>query len=1832
MRIAELAKKFIVTTVAAAMVLGYTPLAKSVDSFAAGETATGTDALGAGATVEEKTYSVTADSTVPAYTAYKNMATWRDRKSYKAPENTYDITIATGATSGEKVLYLAIKYKDKDKVSRTQFIFPALDATKRCSALLKYYSDKGNAVTRSFGKQIAEELNYTTADPSDKPLETWTVQDYAFQTEAPIYTLEGIDIYLESGTWNCRGLALYKVDEYKGYEEYGMISGETFLDFKGTLVAEASMTMEKTLSGSGQDKVFRVGGEHGAKEFKVINYLDKQNPPARNYSGQDQLYSFRFDFADVYEGGIEAFMNPSAKTVKDYKGIVEDMSLQIQYLDTHGWTRKVTLPIVLSSYGQVLRAVPNSTIFGFAQRGETIAFQGILPEFSQFVGTPVLAIGDTARNTLGDNVKCKSYTGTMSSNLSDTRNDRINLAGVSFYKGGCMPYIRDGVDSDGVALSGANIEYVFEGSPIQYYTTTQGEGRQIPSGASTKIEMSQFGPNSTLIAESSVMSTQYLITLDTSLIGNAGSDSDFTVQFHYKDFDGKANVTPRYKVKDSANNFMGQWQTTSGANFIEKSGLVAGGSISFLVDADNVLDFTGVELDMGGDSWTMKNLTISYVQSYQKRRAYRKDVESAGAHSNFWVERSMISAPIFTLVGSSAKITDSDGYSVDTSGERKKEVRYKTDPETGEIIYDPVTKEPIMEDVPQDERKDDGVIISTDVTFKNDEIYKIEFSDDSDIDIRSLEYSDVRYKMSYEQTQVNWGFFKKRKTYNVAVSVSKDSLYDTGNGDSGSKNHFYFQLIFKNGNSGYVMANQQITSDGFRSGYTETFTISTNQNYGELKGIRIIPEDVTSDSEPFDKLQVDRVTVSEHNNGGCYISWIIDNIGWIEIDYSDELESVTPRGQRARSAAELSKLYKVSYKEKDVKLACEISCEPWIGEFDQFIGTMRMEVTYTSSKDDKQYAQTFDAVQCMADYMKVNVKSVETETDPSKQIVAAEGLGTVSDSKWMFRPYHTDRLMLPAIPDLKSIDSISFYGQNLGEHAAKWIIKNISILQVVEDGAVQLTASNELYRNMSYRRVCNNTNDGTLEASFAIGGEGAIEDIPLSKNEIIWNADDSWATPVTRLPDSTDDELNIYVYPVAGTTKGNQADVNISLKYDIPFSQYKMVSSKRLTLTTDARGREVYVAKNIPAADFISTKEFIVYCVSNNVAFDHALIQHLREGTVMGNYTYNLLGATAVRGASGFISTDQGSYDLTEEKITIGLGAGTKEKILQSENTDIAVSFIYTSTLDDIDTKYYSPYVYITDQGYKKTAEGTFIELEYDVPFVKEIVGYNIAGYGTIEALVTGMASAVYDVAPEDRQLNVASGKMQTMKRTKSSFACNNETFALTDRLSSKGVTSKEPYGKNSVTPVELTFDTVGSSATKESKTRSSVKFVCHYIDSEGNKRDDLIFEDITSYIQNDTQQFYKDQSQTVKFFAPQMGEDLIINSIDVVPYNTNIDTDVNVADTIADNKDDKPLDQTLAEETGDGNTANTTSPETVDLADKIIDSRAAYWEVSDAHCDFGFGANTFDAHINKKFDGLDNGGVMRLLDVTIRTTYAKNNEQAQTVQDHNAQVLAESEDKIQGTVILGPPKVKGFTVKAYELIGDAEKDVSEDTVKIEDMYYTFSIPKYTVPNGTQGEVKKYKLEIYPNDAPDLIDTILVNVAPKEIAVKLTTNVSVNNLTGTTVQNNLAQIFASQGDKVLGTVLVEGSDKGYDVKVYKVGDGADNPDTEVTAATTTKDSYNFTFNVPADGAETNTLYRIVVSSVEEPSVKDTIMVTVAGVTPASTPTPPAPGGGGGTTP
>ncbi|MBO4863677.1 MAG: hypothetical protein J5517_04890 [Eubacterium sp.] len=1761
--------------------------------------------------VEEESYSVIPDTDTTTYTAYKNMEEWKVRKTFKAPENTYSLSVCTAATAGENVLYFSIRYMDREGITRTQFLFPHVDAYERSNKFLNYYSKED--ITATYGKKMAAEMNYKETPGKAAVLGAWTIQDYAFQTEAPIYRVRSIDIYVEQGTYSCSGLAIYKVDEYKGYEEYGMISGQTFLDFKGYMIADTTKKTGAALSGGGMDFVTTIGGTHDSGKFVLNTYED--NCPEKNYAGEESLYSFRMDFADTVTGGIESFINSSATPITEDNGIVEDLSLMVQYKDIHGWNRKVTLPVILNSYGQARKTASSDTILGFAQRGDTIAFQAVLPECASIVDEVKIMAGTKARtevkNTGG--IEISKETSKMSRALSGTASEDISIQGFSVYKGGCMAYTLGGTDSDGNHLKGATLYYAFQDQyPLKYYTTTKEDGNQIRADGTDTLRLDPYEAEAPILGYTPG-GDQFLVTVSTSDIENAGSSKDISMRFSYKDMEGANKYTPLYKIKQAADDYLGKWKTVNDGDFIEETGLVAGGKLSFIIDADNMRDFTGVEVNMGGDSWTLHNLTIAYLEKYDSRAAYNTTVTSAGATSNFWVERSAIAVKIFSLLGNPTKVTDEDGNTVDNNGEKQKEYRYKVDPETGEYELDE-NNNPILEEVPDDEKDtDDDVKINTDITLKPDTIYRIDFDTENDVDLRTTKYSEVRYTMTHDQTQINWGFFKKRKIYSVGVKVAKDSDHDTGDGDSGSTNHFYFQLIFKNGNSGYVLANQQITSDGFRSGYTEYFTIATNQNYGELKGLRIIPEDTSSDSDPFDKLNIEKITVSEQNSGGSYISYIIGDVGWIDIDYHDEIEGIAPRGQKARVANELSKVYRVTDKQKNVKLVCEISAEPWSGTFDPFYGSMKAEIAYISAVTHEEELVTIDVVQCMADYMGINVASIETATNPNVQIVKEDGLGTLSDSKWMFRPNHTDRMILPAIPDLESLVSIKFTGQNLGSHAAKWCIKNISVLQVIEDGAIQLTKSNELYRNIAYRKVCLGNINGVVEGTYDIGGKDYIGPITFTANKIIWNDTDDWATPVSRIPDSTDDKINIFVYPTYGSKNDTGASVNVNFRYDIPFSQYKVIAESDLKATKDLNGRDMYMVKGVSAPDFVGAQDFTVYCKSN-MTFDKAIVQHVREDTVISNYYYNLIDGVATGGNSGFLSDNMEDIDYTEETIGIGFDAGTKEKILQPMKLDVAVAFEYRSSLDG--GTYYSPYVYLTDQGYKKTSEGLYAELYYDVPFVNDITAYYIAGYGSIEANIAGAAAQVYKV--DERELNVATCEMETKARSKRSYAAFNQTHELKDSPQKKKRTSETPYGKDSIAPVKLTFATSDSTATKDGSTKSAVRMKFHYIDyKKVEQKERVEYEDICPYIQSDSKQFLSGENQTVVVFLKNINDQLSLNTIDILPYNADVEIkqeDAQVAESV----DDKSTEQTLADSVGDGEEADTSTKKAEKLADKIIDSRTAYWTITSVSADIGFGARVIDRNnINQTFDGLDNGDVLRLLDVTLRTSIQQNNKPAVTVKDNLLTLVGEKGDKIKGTVTIG--KSKGFNVKASVMVGDAPKDVTKDTItRSDDYYFTFTVPK-----NTSGSLVVYKIEVSPVDAPDIIDTILVNVESRE-DIKLNTSVARNNESGVTVTGGSLQMFALPKDTINGTVLIVGSDKGFTAKAYKV---SKNKDTDVTKdLLTLSDEYHFSLKIPEKVSDDTELYKIVVTCVEDPDLVDTVVITVnnegtAEATPTPEPTP-----------
>ena len=114
------------------------------------------------------------------------------------------------------------------------------------------------------------------------------------------------------------------------------------------------------------------------------------------------MYSFRFDISDVANGGLECFLNGAGEKLSGDNGILEDLVMEFQYRDIHGWNRKVTIPVILSAYGSLALAEPDATIMGFAQRGDTIAFQGYFPEFES-INQVSLYLGKGARELCSNN-------------------------------------------------------------------------------------------------------------------------------------------------------------------------------------------------------------------------------------------------------------------------------------------------------------------------------------------------------------------------------------------------------------------------------------------------------------------------------------------------------------------------------------------------------------------------------------------------------------------------------------------------------------------------------------------------------------------------------------------------------------------------------------------------------------------------------------------------------------------------------------------------------------------------------------------------------------------------------------------------------------------------------------------------------------------------------------------------------------------------------------------------------------------------------------------------------------------------------------------------------------------------------------------------------------------------------------------------------------------------------------------------------------------------------------------------------------------------------------
>ena len=1502
--------------------------------------------------------------------------------SSKAVDNLYVLTVSTGIQPGSTVHYFAIHYRDASNNKRTKYLFPNQDAYSiSYNYLTANTKDQTNHLSNRH--KILKDMGYTVNEPSSpKALTAWSVDEYLFKADYGLSGIDEVTVFMSTGSWTVQGMSISKVTSLSGYGEYGFYSGKYFFDIGKQKIVnlKKKKTGTVTLPAKG-DALITLGGEDSL--YFSLEQADGET--SEQESASSDIYSIRLDFADQQDAGIESYLRSNGTDISlNTANLVEDLAVELEYKDTNGWTRTVTMPVVLSAVGQSLELKDDVKTYGLCQRGDTIAFSACLPEFASVASTKVY-VGSAARKKLGETGGF-AYSGSSSSaktaKEAELDKDNISLAGMSIYRGTCrISNTEAGTDSiSGEKLTSLTTAYSFlEANPMVYFTTTNPSGNAIYAGGSGTINLKSYKSTDPLIATSA--NKNFLIRLRTDSMEHAGTASDIFVKLTYTTSSGEERRTENYNAKTLVQDFMGYWPSSDGitSDFAYRYGASAASILEFPVAIDGVASITGVEVSLGSgeDDWQMTGISVDYVTGIGKRRVYLQSLSAQGSTSAFRMVRTMehVAIPPFPL-GITRHFDGNESDSWDLS----------TGKSTGS----------------------------------------------SGVDFESM-----RYSMSYDQTQMNLGFVSRKVTYDVMVTVAEDSDTANINGDSGSNNQFYFQLMFKNGNSAFVLANQQLSSDGFRSGYNETFTVSVNRNYGVLTGVRVIPEDVSEDNDIFDKLNISRITVTEQSNGGAAMQYIVDNVGWIGIDYHDSAENSSIKGREGRTVAELASRYPVSYQRHVVNLLCEVTTLPWeIEDYLQVEGSICCDLTYMNTEDQPQNI-SFDVVSRMAQYMNKTAISYDPPTDNEDTTsIYYKNMTTVSDPDWMLRPNHVDRFILPSIPDLKTVKSITFYATSRNNKPGQWVIGDVNISQIIEDGAVTLTADNEYYRNLRTEPLCKMTSDeGKISMLLPIGATQSIK-VNFTDNELVWAEDDSWVSPVTRFPDSKEDVLNVYVYPNAQSKAVDGVSVKLAAQYTMAFSGPQQVADVMTPMasgTADAR----FVASGLRVAGMTNLNSITLQCASSATVFDHAIIQHIREGVIVSTYYVAFSNSSAILGLTAKPEAYTSSAEPRVQRAMISFGPATEESTLFAEQNDIAVAFKYRSSLDNGATEYYSPYVYLTDTGIGRIYPGMMAEIPFDIPYVSEITGYRIVSFGNINATVEGAAIANYSYTTKTTDESTGEAIYNDLTR-KAVYTIGtiDGTGSLTPyRLSNvvleRPVTALGMIGEKALNPLDITFTTAGASSTGESGTDAAVQMTFTYLDYTGATRTKVIA-DAKKYIQQSGATFTTGSDARMRLFLPECSELL---SIGILPYDS------------------------------DG-TAN--------------------WTVSTVSGNLAMGDMVFNRTVDTRFTQAAEG-IIYLKQVTMNTYVSVNGATAAQVTDHLKSMVVSATDSIHVDVTF--VNSSGFTAKAYWIVNDQQTEVTD---MISDLTATgFNV---TVPPNNTNAPQTYSIVVSSSANPSVKDVINLTI------------------------------------------------------------------------------------------------------------------------------------------
>lgn len=863
----------------------------------------------------------------------------------------------------------------------------------------------------------------------------------------------------------------------------------------------------------------------------------------------------------------------------------------------------------------------------------------------------------------------------------DTNNDPIAIENICFYEEVTSTNFNSRYDSK-------KLTCVLNTSltPAYSYSAGSAQGQQLTGGSSLTVSLDN-GALSKSAPKGRDYSNQYMVRIKTADIETAGTTDPVSLSFAYTDTSGVARTTAEYSLPALAAGFYGSnfryrdsYDIASDLQY--ERHMRRGCRCEFVVSIDDLSCFDSITLSIDGtNEWQIEYIEVYALDSLDQRWGQRSSDGSNTCHI-YW--RRDFTGPMVANV------------------------------EENVLFY---------------QRSNQHTIYFTRYDESGSAI-------EPEQPAQKVEYlTTLPTSMTYEETLKNLGLAIPKFTYQVDVKVADLD-------DAGSGNYFYFQLVFENGASGVVLANQQLASDTFRRGMTESFQIKTTQNFGNVTSVRIICDNTSSTSDVFDKLNIERVSVTLSSGTGVSRSWVVDRVGWIDITYVDEgsdygidgLDNIT---QPASANVEVVKEFPVTGTATAVELLfCMTTSRDSAGisegklmsdPFNSALGGGGFNaVLYYRDSSGQQQSYAFDLT-----------AQIKAYNDTDKTF-------------WLYRPNHTDRFTV-SLTDVQSIIALEITRSG---GKGVWKLDSIAVSQIGGLGEVFLSPALETY----YR-------EPTVEADLTKGTNGQPVSIPADSSatisfqensiEVAEGSDDtSWNTTISRIPDVSGEKLNIYLYP--GTLLGKPYTfkagdaVRATVLYTSVYGGQPLQNGYNISTLMEEDGQTVLYAKNLDISLMSAIRLLKLSDISTSTVdrptISHAVIERVKGGVLLDTYYFDMgnanLGSTQPEVP---VSGTSATADMNQV-VRLQLASGQMAK-LTPETSDIAVALRYTTALDPSPAKtvYQSPYFYLTDftapvtgedgqvtqqRLYNAVSSAQIVDLPFDIDGIEEIVGLSVVSSG----------------------------------------------------------------------------------------------------------------------------------------------------------------------------------------------------------------------------------------------------------------------------------------------------------------------------------------------------------------------------------------------------------------------------------------------------------------------------------------------------------------------